>query len=236
MVLCDFDNHSVKLVNLESNRLVSSLRLSSRPWDVCEIPGQQVAVTLPCEGKIQVISTHGQLTLTSRIKTRNDCRGIRYWQNTLIVTFSDGSVRIMDRKGNVVREMDNTKAGYQLFKCPLYVTVDNKGSALYVSNEGKNTITKTDLTLKAVATIENKAIRAPYGMFPLDDHHLLVCGHSSHNVMLVNTETQEVRVVLSRDQGIQAPVCVSYSQELRKLYVTSYSCDSVKVFAMRNCS
>jgi len=235
MVLCDFHNYSVKLVNLESGCLVSSLRLSSQPWDVCAIPGQQVAVTLPCEGMIQVISTHGQLTLTSRIKTRNDCRGIRYWQDTLIVTFSEGSVNVMDMKGNVVRELDNTNAGYQLFQHPLYVSVDNKGSALYVSDVNKNTITKMDRTLKVVATVENEAINGPRGMFPLDDHHLLVCGYRSHNVVLVNTETREVRVVLSRDQGIKRPVCVSYSQELGKLYVTCLDCDSVKVFAMRNC-
>jgi len=234
MVLCDFHNYSVKLVNLESGCLVSSLRLSSQPWNVCEIPGQQVAVTL-IDGWIQVISTQGQLTLTSRIKTRYDCRGIRYWQDTLIVTFYDGTMRVMDMKGNVVRELDNKNAGYQLFQCPLYVTVDNKGSALYVSDDGKNTITKMDITLKVLATIENEAIRAPNGMLPLDDHHLLVCGYGSNNVMLVNTEIQEESVVLGPDQEIEQPACVSYSKELGKLFVTCSECDSVKVFAMRHC-
>jgi len=233
MVLCDCNNKSVKLLDLESGHLVSSLRLSSPPWDVCAIPGQQVAVTLPDEGKIQVVSTQRQLTLTTRIKTRQGCRGIRYWQDTLIVTFSEGTVLVIDLKGNVVMEMDNTNAGYLLFKCPLYVTVDYKGSTLYVSDGVKNTITKMDLTLKVVATIKNKTIRAPHGMFPLDDHHLLVCSFGSHNVVLLNTETQEERVVLGPGQGILWPRCVSYSAELGKLYVTCYRCDSVKVFAMR---
>jgi len=234
MVLCDWFNCSMKLVDLESKHLVSSFHLSAAPWDVCAIPGRKVAVTLPDKGRILVISTQGQLTLTARIKTRQGCRGIQYWQDTIIVTFSEGTVLVMDMKGNVVRELDNENAGYQLFQCPLYVTVDNKGSALYVSDVNKHTITKMDLALKVVATVENKAINGPFAMFPLDDHHLLVCGYRSHNVVLVNTETREERVVLGPDQGIQWPVCVICSPEVGKFYVTCFGCDSVKVFAMRH--
>ena len=230
MVLCDFNNNQVKLVDLKSGRLVSSLRLSAQPWDMCAIPGRKVAVTLPFKDEIQVISTQEQLQLTTCLKTRLECKGISYWQDTLIVTFRDGVVQKMDMRGNVVMEIDNTKAEYEL--CPLYVTVDNKGSALYVSDAGEDTITKMDLTIKEVAKIENKAIEEPRGMFPLDDHHLLVCSFDSHSVVLVNTETQEVRELIGPDQGIRWPYCVSYSAELGKLYITQVG-NYVKVFDMK---
>jgi len=233
MVLCDWPNDSVKLVDLVAGRLVSCRRLLSAPWDVCAIPGNKVAVTCPLDGNIQISSTLPQLRFTEYIKTRRECRGIRYWLSRLIVTFYGGSVQILDMWGNVLKEIDNKKSGYQLFETPLYLTLDiNEGSALYVSDNGKSTIIKMDLSLEVVAKIENEVFKAPGAMFPLDDHHLLVCAYGSHNVVLVNTETQDVRELLGPGQGIKKPRCVSYSAVLRKLYVTYEFCDSVKVFNM----
>lgn len=229
MVLCDSYNDSIKRVDLKSCLLDSTVRLSSSPWEVCAIPGEQVVITLPHKGRLQLVSTHGHLKLTKRLKTKDGCRGICYCQDKLIVSFDDGTVQIMDIKGNVTREMKNDLS---LFQSPWHIKVNDRDPILYISDNDTDTITKMDLELNVVAKIKNTAlIEQPLSMCPLDENHLLVVVDGSYTVILLNTETQKISVLLDEEQGIRCPHCVCYSPETKQIFVTCLG-NAVSVFGV----
>jgi len=47
IVVIDFSNSSVKLVDVIAGRVLDQLKLQHQPWGVCRMSGDRVAVTLP---------------------------------------------------------------------------------------------------------------------------------------------------------------------------------------------
>jgi len=224
IILCDNNNQSVKILDLLSCRRISTVRVSSKPYDVCAIPKQQFAISLPNEGKIQMIKIQGSLALTTSFKTRNNCRGIRNVRNTLVVTYWDGNgLEILDLDGQVLKQIQSDENGQPLILTPFYVAVDRLGRNIYVSDHHRNTITKLDLELNVLHTFVNQAIKGPRSMFAVDECHLLVCSRENDKILLLNTETEEVHTFLGVEHGVQSPQYVCYSSDLETVFVTCIS-------------
>jgi len=239
MIACDFENASVKVFDLKLGRLESGFRLSSNPWDVCLLPEHHAAVTLPKEGKIQILKTKENIALVTSIKTRALCRGICFLEIKFVLTFGDGTLQMIDLKGKVIQEVKTDEFKQQLFGWPGYVTIIGKEPALFVSDGTRSSLTKLDLQFNILATTKNEAFSKLRGIVPVDECHLLVCSRESKKLFLLNTETQEMQVLLGPDQTEFRPQCVCYSGELKKLYVACIEdgnagvCDSVKVFDVK---
>jgi len=235
MVLCDSENNSLKLVNLESNILVDSLHLSSRPHAVCGIPESCVAVTLPMVHKIQIFSTQPNIEMTKIIETSGSCQGITFWQDTFIVTNKKGNKRslaVMDIDGHVSTEVVNDTQGRPLIKGPSYVSVGGLTPTLHVSDKKHSSVTKMDLQLTIRDRIALHSSARPNAMFQLDDNQLLVCSGTLSGIhdklVLLNSETGESRIIID---GVHGLMCAGYSEELEKLYV---SCLEYELSDVRN--
>jgi len=190
-----------------------------------------------------MIKTNPNIELTRTIQTTGSCRGISFWQNTFIVTIGYDDrrgVAILDIDGQVLKAIFNDLKGRPLFKRPHYVSVGGLKPTLYVSDRKLNTLTKLDLSLRVLQTLTLGAIEHPYAMFQHDDKHLLVCSAGRDNVVMLNTETEQVRDLLGPDATIHEPICACYSHELGKLYMTCWgqdeesgSCNAVIVFDVK---
>jgi len=241
MIACDSRNASVKVVDLKLGRLESSFCLPSNPWDVCLLPDHHAAVTLPDEGKIQILKTKENIALVTSIKTRYSCRGICFWENKFVLTFLDGTLQMIDLKGKVIQEVKTYAFQQRQSGCPGYITILGKKPALFVTNGDMSSLTKLDLHFNILATIKNKAFSSLRAIVPVDECHLLVCNRESYGynkLFLLNTETQEMCVLLGPDQADLRPQCVCYSRELKKLYVACIDgnagdCNFVKVFDVK---
>ena len=140
---------------------------------------------------------------------------------------------MIDLNGKVIREV-------KMFIWPGYVTIIEKEPALFVSDGSMNSITKLDLQFNILATIKNKALMRPRAVVPVDDRFLLVCGRGSKNLLSLDTETQEMEVLLGPNEDNLCAQCVCNSRELEKPYITCIRedrnagvCDSVKVFDVK---
>jgi len=156
MIACDSRNASVKVVDLKLGRIESGFRLSSNPWDVCLLPEHHAAVTLPDEGKIQILKTKENIALVTSIKTRESCRGICFWENKFVLTFPDGTLQMIDLKGKVIQEVKTDEFKQQVFGWPGYVTIIGKEPVLFVTNGDMSSLTILDLQFNILATIKNE--------------------------------------------------------------------------------
>ncbi|XP_052780363.1 uncharacterized protein LOC128217321 [Mya arenaria] len=238
LILVDHNNCSLKLVVTKNNKLVSKAKLPGEPWDLCLLPGNRAAVTLPGLKKIQFVSTQGNLTLQDVVKVDGVCHGIDFCDDNLLVSFTTpGKVVLMDMKGKVKKSVDKDSSGKPLFQFPSYLTVTRESQTppvIYVSDRGTNTITKLSISLEVLQTYQDPILIIPYGLVPVGDNQLLVCVSFSHNILLLDTLTGKITQLLGKEDGIERPHSVAYCSPKKMFFVTCWLNDRrdnfVKVF------
>ncbi|XP_052782126.1 uncharacterized protein LOC128218489 [Mya arenaria] len=232
LLLVDCANYSLKLVDTENNQLVSKVKLTDEPWDLCLLPGDRAAVTLRGKKKIQFLSTQGNVTLQDVVKIDGQCFGIDFCDGKLIVSFP-WEIVLMDMKGKVKKSVGTDSSGKPLFMFPEYLTVTRKGHtppAIYVSDRGTNTITKLSISLDVLETYTDSILQSPRGLAVVGDNQLLVC--YSNNILLLDTLTGKITQLLGKEEGIQWPNSVAYCQKQKMVFIACCSGlnNSVKVF------
>ncbi|XP_052811574.1 uncharacterized protein LOC128239129 [Mya arenaria] len=235
LLLADCNNYTIKLVDLKTNSLMCQVSMPGVPWDMCLLPGDRVAVSI-YKG-IQFLETRGQLFLKDRIKVDDDCRGIGYYNDMLIVSYENGKVELMDMKGNVTKQLNKNASGQSVFNHPEYLTVldDGPTAAIYVSDYSKNTITKLDMDLNILQVFHNPALSRPVGISVVGNE-LILCGRYSNNIICLDLTSGKMTQLLGEKDGLKMPWYVLYSQQKNELFVTSFSSldvnlnNSVKVY------
>ncbi|XP_052782001.1 uncharacterized protein LOC128218383 [Mya arenaria] len=240
LLLADFINSSVKLVDTTTNKMVSQVKLPGDPQDLCLLPGDRAAVALPNKKKIQFVSTRGNVTLQEVVNVDGRCYGIDFCDDNLIVSFSrPGKVVMIDIKGKVKKSVDKDSSGKPLFLYPEYLTVTRESQTppvIYVTDMGTNTVTKLSISLEVLQTYKDPILKSPRGLTAVGDNQLLVCGWDSNTILLVDTLTGKITQLLGKEEGIENPQSVAYCSLRKMLFVTCWwfgrpdSDNIVKVF------
>ncbi|XP_052811578.1 uncharacterized protein LOC128239130 isoform X2 [Mya arenaria] len=219
-ILLTDNNTTVKFVDLQTNSLVSTVSLPGKPWGMCLLPLDRVAVSVP-HNSFQFVNTRGKLSLSNSIKMKDDCRGIGYHNGKLIVSYYRGRVKIMDMNGNVTKRITNYKSGQHVFSKPLYLTVVNDGKTadIIVSDRDMHTITKLDMDLNLLQIFQDPALRGPLGINAVGSQ-LLICGQQSNNIICLDMSSGQVSQPLGKKEGILRPYHVCSNQQKNRLYVT----------------
>ncbi|XP_052776660.1 uncharacterized protein LOC128214306 [Mya arenaria] len=220
LLLADWNNKTLKLVDLQTSSMVSHVSMPGQPWGMCLIQGDRVAVTMSRSG-IQFLETQGQLILSDSILVDGDCRGIANHDGSLIVSYFFGKVEILDMKGDVIRKIEKNIKGQQVFLCPLHIIVvkESQTSFAYVSDPRNNTITMLDMDLNILQTFRDSAWKRPRGL-SVFANQLIFCGDESNNIMRMDMSSGKMSQLLGEDDGIQEPEYCVYSPHQKKLYVT----------------
>ncbi|XP_052781820.1 uncharacterized protein LOC128218247 [Mya arenaria] len=226
LILADRNNFSIKLVDTLTNRVVSKVNLPSDPWDLCLLPGDRAAITLPRLKMIQFLSTQGNVTQQDVVIVDGECRGIDFCDDNLIVSFTNPpKVVLMNMKGKVKKSVYKDSSGKTLFRYPQYLTVTRESQTppvIYVSDCGTKTITKLSISLEVLQSYQYPILRSSLGLTAVGDNQLLVCVENSHNTLLLNTLTGEITQLLDKDDGIEGPQSVAYCSLKKMLFVTCY--------------
>ncbi|XP_052777966.1 uncharacterized protein LOC128215269 isoform X1 [Mya arenaria] len=230
LLLADWNNCTVKLVDMQTNSLVCQIEVPGYPWDICHLPGDRVAVTMANKG-IQFIDTREQLAIGDHIKLDGNCRGIAYHEERLIVSDFYGQVTVLNMNGRVLRQTKRGGNRKELFICPDYLSVVGEGPTafIYVSDRSRNTITKLDMNLNIIKTFEDPALKNPTSITALGDQ-LLICGSESNAIMILDLSTGQMTQLMGKKEGIRKPMCAYYSPQKSKLLVTEQSNNLLKVY------
>ncbi|XP_052782176.1 uncharacterized protein LOC128218530 [Mya arenaria] len=224
LLLADHFNWSVKLVDTTPNKIVSQVELPGHPWDLCLLPVDRAAVTLPKVKMIQFVSTQGNATLLDLVKVDGECHGIDFCDDNLIVSFvNPGKVVLMDMKGKVKKSVDKDSSGKPLFQELLYLTVTRDSQTppvIYVSDLHTHTITKLNISLEVLQSYRDPILRSPRGLTAVGDNQLLVCGRDSYNILLLDTLTGKITQLLGKEEGIERPLSVAYCSLRKMMFVT----------------
>ncbi|WAR08749.1 hypothetical protein MAR_018707 [Mya arenaria] len=222
LLLTDLGNHKVKLLDLQTNILVSQVSvMPGAPLDMCLLPVDRVAVSLD-DGSIRFLKTRELLSLGDSIKVAIDCRGIGYYNDRLIASFSSGKVKMMDMAGEVITMIYRDDSGKPVFSNPRYLIVvlhEYQKAAIYVSDCGKHNITKLDIDLNILQIFHDPALRGPQCITAVGNQ-LLICGRNSDNIISLELSSDQMTQLLGQKEDIHRPISVCYSQQQKRLYVS----------------
>ncbi|XP_052817876.1 E3 ubiquitin-protein ligase TRIM71-like [Mya arenaria] len=232
LLLADMNNENVKLVSIPTRKVTSRLQLPGKTWDVCVLPGDQAAVTLPNNLMIQLMFTkRGELTCGKKINVSSECYGIAFYNNRLYVSYgSKPRIEVMTLDGHIISTFQ-TDDGRQLFQAPYYLTVSaSTPPTLYVSDLSAHTVLQLSLDGKVLYEYRNKQFTCPKSVVEVGPGQLLVCGQGSYSVMLLKERDGKMTEILKYKDGQNGPWSVAFCPHTRAIIVGMFDNNSLKVF------
>ncbi|XP_060565396.1 uncharacterized protein LOC132724546 [Ruditapes philippinarum] len=214
LIITDYNNRAVKMVDTRSQSITDQLQLGTQPWDITKITSTELAVTLYRQHEILFISVASKKLSTERsLKVDGDCNGISYFQAKLVVSISKpAKLQILDMNGTTLTTIDGKANG--IFENPIYVTTNI--SSIYVSDYDLKTVTRLNWQGDVISTYSMTKNR---GMSLSDDGTVFVCDKEKNVIDVISGDCSTGKVVL---QDRTNPHAVCWCGETNKLY---YSCD-----------
>jgi len=220
LLVADYTKSTLKLLDSVNGRVLSKATLPAKPRRLCLLSDGCVAVTMYRSRKIQFICVaNDAISLDKSIDVKNDVAGIATIDSHLLLGCdSPGKVEMMTMDGRVVNEVDNQKAGKQVFSCPCFIATTSSGE-IFVSDYGTDMIIQMDRSLCITQTFTNPMLTSPYGIASVSTDQLLVADKESHIIVVLNTTSGTVTPLLGREDGIQHPWAVVWHPVSKRLYV-----------------
>ena len=220
IVLCDFDNNRVKLLN-SSYTIQDSLDVKDRPWDVSVISSSSAIITLPLSMQLQYIDLKPKLKSGRTIQLDKKCWGVQVVREKIFVTLTndpgEGELRILDSDGNLNKRIGANQDGSFVFQSPYYVTVA-VSSKIYVSDLEANIVTCLMPNGSIVYQYEDQDLKGPRGIYVDTEDNIAVCGDSSHNVQIVSAYGEKIKTVLTSKTALK-PCSLVYRYNDTTLFI-----------------
>jgi hypothetical protein len=213
LIITDFYNNAVKMVDISSQSVSDQLQLDDKPWDITTVTSNELAVTLPNIQTIQFISiSSNKLIMKHTVNVDGKCDGISCHQDKLVVSFvNPAKLQILDMNGTILTTID----GKNIFKYPDNITSNR--SSIYVSDSGMKTVTRLNWQGDVIGSYSGMS--GPTGMSLSDDGTVFVCDWVRHVIEEISGDCSTGKVVL---QDLKKPWAVCWCGETKKLYYSCY--------------
>ena len=230
LALTDCHNNSVKLVDLHTDAITSSLQLADPPWDLTCMDSNTMVVT--CDTNLTFLKFDGNLSVMKKIYMEDGCYGITSHQNKLFVTFTGKPcVKILNSAGAVLQTIQTNSQGQNLFVRPQYITLSIDGQTIYVSDIRQHTVASYNVTDGQTNVYKHNKLKWPQGLTVIENKFLFVCGCGSDNLHEISCLCEHIQIVLdSKDVGGR-PCTVLYNRTNNRIYI-SYGGKFVSVFKL----
>ncbi|XP_060584293.1 uncharacterized protein LOC132740415 [Ruditapes philippinarum] len=215
IIVADYNNKSIKMINKTSGEVIQQLQLESGPHDITLINSGTLAFTTI--KTIQYISFASHtLTLKHKLQVDGNCYGISHHQRKLAVTcITPGKLLIMDLKGNVLIKVEKDSNGDDILRRPDYVCTNSQ--SIYVCDNDKGKV--ICLSWQGEMIGRHGGIRQPRGITLLDDGSLFVSEYEKNRILKVRGDCKDSEVVL---EDVYNPQALCWCPETSMLCISRY--------------
>ncbi|XP_045204081.2 E3 ubiquitin-protein ligase TRIM71-like [Mercenaria mercenaria] len=215
LVITDWNNKAIKLVDTSSQSVADQLQLDTSPFDVTSVTSTDFVVTLPDQKTIQFISvSFKKLKKKDVLKTDGNCYGISCYQEKFVVSFvAPAKFQVFDMNGDILTivNIDNT------LSYPLHVTTNSH--SIYVSDCNMKAVTRFDWQGEGMGSYCD--MDEPHGISLSGDGSVFVCDYTRNAIVKITGGDCSNGKVVSKD--LKGPYAVCWCAVGAKLY---YSCDT----------
>ncbi|XP_060589315.1 uncharacterized protein LOC132744576 [Ruditapes philippinarum] len=196
MIVADYGNMKIKMINIDTGTLVSEKTLSTAPNDVIKLPQNKLAVALLDENCIQILSyTDTSLSLDRCIDVGESCYCVGYCQDKLVVgcNYDPGKLVVLDLDGKIKQVFDTPR----LFDGPEKILISSDEKFLYVSDynsDDDSKCIKIDWQGNVVQRFQDQGCKRPKGIQEMEDGTLLVCFYKSHKIVRLSSSLKTCEI------------------------------------------
>lgn len=230
-VLVDRSNRKLKLFS-KNYRLLNSIFFTTKPWDVTVVGENEIAVTLPEEHGIQLLTTGDSIKMSDYFTTEEACFGIKHVRGKFFALCYDGkppALKVISSDGRELAAIGVDDDGSPLFSRPIYVTSNNAGTVIYVSDERRGCITCLTETSEHCYTYSTIDLSHVAGITLDREGNLYVCRNHAKSVQVVSPEGDRIKTIVSREE-ITYPRAIAYDEKEDRLLITQGDKSVVKIF------
>ncbi|XP_053388029.1 uncharacterized protein LOC123563465 [Mercenaria mercenaria] len=219
--LADYNNYSIKMVDINSEA-IQQLSLDSYPWDITTTTRDELAVTMPGNHTIQLISySSNRLSKKNTLKVDGLCYGISNCQGKFAVTFQrPAKLQIIDLKGTVLTTVITNSNGENIFSYPEYVTTNS--NAIYISDYAMQAVIWLNWQGELMGSYGGMG--APQGIAMIDDGSFYVSDlrKDKCNILNVTGDCKESATIL---KDLNNPMAICWCDVTKTFYVSNHSDD-----------
>ena len=222
IILADWNNVCLKMFN-KSYIAVSLLEFENNPWDVKRIDDSTVAVTVPAEEKVYVVSYAAQcLEIVTSFPTYAECWGITPINDQFVVTCDPWSktpsLKVFTDTGKQTAFFQKDSKGEMLFRCAQHIASNSLDNVLYISRQ--HMLLAVTMTGKVVFRYRHEKLEYPTGVAVDNQGYLYVCGKDSHNVHQLTKNGEFLRILFSKNDDLTSPRGICFQPDGDKILVT----------------
>ncbi|XP_053390122.1 uncharacterized protein LOC128553040 [Mercenaria mercenaria] len=217
IILSDCNNNKLKRLDSSTYTVIDYCNLQGRPWQVCSIDKQQAAVCLHDKKEVQFISLSSKMTLTNKIKTDFECRGLSYADGNLYIS-DYTSVYIYSVSGRKLKQFSKDQSGQKLFSNILSLAVSEDGSKICVADYDNGLII-LDNNGRVVGRFNDSQLKSAYGCCLTGRGSLLVCGNNSDNVLQFGPNGNLIGEVVKFDDTSAWHQAICCNQQMSKMII-----------------
>ncbi|XP_053381929.1 uncharacterized protein LOC128549347 [Mercenaria mercenaria] len=235
IVLADYNNRSIKVVDIIQNKITDEIKLEYHPYDLTVPDTNTVAVTLT--NTIQMIAKSHLLRLGDSINVDGECYGIASSRTKFFVSFikPNPKVEILNHQGDVLQKLEMDTIERRIFKRPRYIDVSPDEKFIYISDFETDSIIRLSAIDKQTNVFTDATIlNGPYGIHVGENGHVLVCNYGNDNIFEFSADLSKHKMVLSQTEGVESPQSIYMCNKENKLFVActdSADCNDIQIFS-----
>ncbi|XP_021340395.1 uncharacterized protein LOC110441544 [Mizuhopecten yessoensis] len=208
ILVSDFNNQKLKLFT-DKGHYLDELTVRGRPWDMCLVDNNTVAVAVELPGGIRVVKVKAsKLSLASDINMSNgkQCYGITHIDGRFVVGTSGGELYSVTQAGaaELLYEYNNIcwSLTQDQIKGDTLVSVRNK-------IPGDVAVSRLSADQRRTDVIKVGVVRYARGIDVDREGNIYMCGGESNNIVQMAADGTRVRELLTSSDGIQSPWAIA---------------------------
>ena len=220
VLLCDFYNYSVKLLDSDMS-VKKSLKVSYPPDKVAVVSENEAIINFNETSNLQYIYTHPDLKLGEKITLQAECYGLQVVNDEIYTVCHKDSgndeIWRLDRAGNIMSKIVLTQSSSG-WSCYLGLCLAGSSPRVYLTDWSNSRVACFQLDGKMVYQYEDTKLRNPNGIYVDSAGNSIVCGYTSHNVVVITADGKKHGELLT-SKDISYPYCIDYRPEDNTLIV-----------------
>lgn len=246
IIVSDYSNKTVKLINVKDGEKESYLNLETiphkvkvvwldtRPWDVCAISRSKAAVTLPHGSLIQLLTIRKGISPGKHFEINGQCLGIDYKYDKLVVTCEKPArVDVMNLKGHTLQTLQYDSLEQPLFSQPYFIKLSKEDGKefMYVTDASQRcSITKLSMDGDVLYSYKlGEFANGPRGIALYKDGEVFVCKCDS--IYLLPKAGDKALTVLNT---IDRAFSIGYDSTTGKMYIGTLGSERDSVLCFGN--
>ena len=229
-IIVDYANMKAKLFSKDM-KFLSSISLTSPPWDIAMINDKQAVVTTHDNSLITLDILGTKLRIRTTTQLPYDVLGLTRYNDKLIVTSpcsKPPSVKLISLNGRVYWSVSVNQEDQPLFTTNLYVSShgDGTSSTVVVTDSGNGTLTLLNGNTGEVVNRHQLLEKYPRGVTTDSTGKVYVCYWGTREVSVLSDTLSKEKILLTRKDGLTSgPQAITYDDITCQLII-SYDIDN----------